>query len=206
MAEAWLSCIAEEELPENLRPLVFEVAAGSETPLVRLFERLPRDLAADRLDRRRFLISGPAEAFRNLIRENFDLKFAKGLLLHLLSWEPGLVSDLKPRHGLIPPQDLSFAPLSREEVKTLSPPLKARHLYFGVEFRGPEALALEILKSRLPFEVSGEPGAERRIVLCASLADLLVYLLKPLMESSSLKGEAQGLLEALRKEVPECLG
>ncbi|HFC97743.1 MAG TPA: hypothetical protein ENJ40_04710 [Thermosulfurimonas dismutans] len=198
--------LEEDELPRGLRPLVLEVSAGSETPLVRLFERLPRDITADRLDRRRFLLSGPAEALRNLIRENMDLKFAKGLLGYLLQWEPDLVADLRPRHGLIPPQDLAFSLLPREEVKNLSPALKARHLYFGVEFRGPESAAIEILKSRLPFEIYGEPGGERRIVLSANLADLLVYLVKPLMESSNLKDEAQGLLEALRKEAPECLG
>ncbi len=198
--------VSEKSLPQGLRPLVLEVAAGSETPLFKLFERLPRDLAADRLDRRRFLISGPLEAFRNLIRENFDLKFAKGLLLHLLQWEPSLVADLKPRHGLIPPQDLSFTLLSREEVENLSPALKARHLYLGVEFQGPEFLAIEILKSRLPFMISGEPGQERQIVLCASLADLLVYLLKPLAEAETLKEEAEKVLLQLKEYCPECFG
>ncbi|MBX6423031.1 hypothetical protein [Thermosulfurimonas sp. F29] len=198
--------VPEKELPGGLRPLVLEVSARSETPLFKLFERLPRDLSADRLDRRRFLISGPVEALRTLIRENLDLKFAKGLLLYLLRWEPSLVADLKPRHGLIPPQDLSFTLLSREEVRNLSAALKARHLYFGVRYRGPESLAVEVLKSRLPAEVRGTPGEEREIFLCASLADLLVHLVKPLREVSPLREEAEALLENLKKEVPECLG
>jgi len=97
-----------------------------------------------------------------------------------------MVSDLMPKHGLIPPQNLSFTLLSREEMRNLSPALKARHLYFGVEYRGPEALAIEILKSRLPFIIAGKPGEERQIILCASLADLLVYLLKPLEDAGIL--------------------
>ncbi|QJA05602.1 hypothetical protein FVE67_01780 [Thermosulfurimonas marina] len=206
MAKARLSLVSEKELPEGLRPLVVEVAAGSETPLFKFFERLPRDLAADRLDRRRFLLSGPLCAFRDLLREHLDLKFSKGLLVYLEGFRLDWVRDLRPRHGVIPPQDLSFILLPREEVLQLSPALKARHLYFGVEFVGPETLALEVVKSRLPLELEGEPGGERRVLLCASLADLLVHLVKPLLAFPELKGAAEGLLEALRAEAPECLG
>jgi len=196
----------EEDLPRDLRPLVLEVAAGSETPLFKLFERLPRDLCADRLDRRRFLLSGPLFAFRSLLREHFDLKFSKGLLVYLQGFRPEWVKDLRPRHGIIPPQDLSFALLPREEVSALPPALKARHLYFGVEFRGPESLALEVARSRLPLEMEGEPGEERRLVLCAGLADLLIHLVKPLLTVSGLREAAEALLEALKAEAPECLG
>ena len=185
---------------------MLEVQARSETPLFKLFERLPRDIAADRLDRRRFLISGTTEAFRNLIRENFDLKFAKGLLIFLSEWEPALVSDLIPKHGLIPPQDLAFGVLTEEEVYRLSPALKARHLYFGVEYLGPESLAVEVLRSRLPFVLEGAPGGDRRIIVSASLADLLIYLLKPLEDLEDLREDVERILQELKKKHPDCFG
>ncbi|RUM89582.1 MAG: hypothetical protein DSZ24_00875 [Thermodesulfatator sp.] len=200
MAE--LRLIPEEKLPQDLQPLVLEVWAESETPLFKLFERLPRDLAADRLDRRRFLLSGPWMAFRALLQEHLDLKFSKALLVYLEGLRPDRVKGLRPRHGVIPPQDLSLALLSRKEVLELPPSLKARHLYFGVEFQGPEVLALQVLKGRLPFEIPG-PG---RLLLCASLADLLVHLISPLLEGGSpLREGAQRLWEDLKREVPDCV-
>ncbi len=194
-----------EELPEDLKPLVFEVRSQSETPLFRLFERLPRDLVADRLDRRRFLISAPIRALRELLQENADLKFSKGLLFFLMQEKLEVVQELIPKHRLIPPQDLQFRLLSVGEVKELSPALKARHLYFGVEYEGSAERVLEILKSRLPFVLS-EGSSGKRVVLVASLADLIVYLLKPLEHVEPLKEEAEEMLLALRRKVPECFG
>jgi len=206
VVEARLSLIAERELPAELRALVFEIYARSETPLFKFFERLPRDISADRLERHRFLLSGPTEAFRNLIRENFDLKFAKGLLVFLSAWEPSLVSDLRPKHRLIPPQDLVFGVLTPEDVGGLSPALKARHLYLGLEYRGPESLALEVLRSRLPFIMEGSPGENRRIFLSASLADSLIYLLKPLEALEAFREDVTNILKELKKRYPDCFG
>ena len=202
----FLRLILKDDLPEPLKPLVFEVQARTETPLFKLFERLPRDLVVDRFDRRRFLISGTTQAFRHLIRENPDLKFAKGLLLFLVEWEPSLVSDLIPRHGIIPPQDLMFFILPEEEIYRLSPALKARHIYFGVEYLGPASLAVEVLRSRLPFVIKGAPEEDRHIIVSASIADLLIYLLNPLRDLKDLREDVERILEELKKRHPDCFG
>ncbi len=197
--------LEEEELPLELRPWVFEVTARSETPIQKFFERLPRDINADRLERRYYIVSGPVSAFKNLIREHSDLKFSKALLVFLLKWRPSEVEDLVPKHRIIPPQDLSFSFLEKEEVMNLSPPVKARHLYFGVEFLVSAEGLVEVLRSRLPFEWAKVDGGFK-VVVCGSVADLLVYLLKPLEEVLSDGRKARFAIEELVKRVPECFG
>ncbi len=126
----------------DLCGLVLELSIDSETTMLRFLEGQPRGINWDKIERRRYLISGTVRAFRELYLELKEQKVVKALLLFLCEHQRPLFEDLWPKHGLVPPIGIGFRALSAEEIRALELPLRLRHEYLLVSF---ELAALEVM-------------------------------------------------------------
>ncbi|NPB09650.1 MAG: hypothetical protein GXO17_04780 [Thermodesulfobacteria bacterium] len=126
----------------DLCGLVLELSVDSETTMLRFLEGQPRDINWDKIERRRYLLSGTVRAFRELYLELKEQKVAKALLIYLCEYYRPLFEDLWPKHGIVPPVGINFRALSAKDLKSLELPLRLRHEYLLVSF---ELATIEVL-------------------------------------------------------------
>lgn len=111
----------------EMAQLVLELEVDSEATMHKFFERVPRFCQADRLERRRYLLSANPRAFRDLARDHRDLKVVKAVLQRLTGVYPALYEDLASRHGWISQDGITVRVLTPQEVDALPVEVLLRH-------------------------------------------------------------------------------
>ncbi len=143
--------------------LVLELVVDSETPVVRLLEQQPTSLNIDKLERRRYILSGSLAAFREFYREYKEQKVVKALLIFLCEQYKPFFKDLWPKHGILPPLGISYRALLPEEILALELPIRMRHYYVLSSFAIAEGDLLDLFE--LGFKpVLGQKAIEEWII------------------------------------------
>ncbi len=133
----------------EMAAFVYEVAVDTESTMARFFERNPRFFNVDKLDRRRYLLSANARAYRDMFREGQDLKVMKALILDLYRRWPVLFEDLIPKHGLVPQEGIKIRLLAPEEIDELPIEYRIKHRYLLVRFVINRAVSHELVRHRV---------------------------------------------------------
>ncbi len=133
----------------EMAQLVMEVSVESETPMFRFFETIPRFCQADRLDRKRFLISGNPRSFRDLARTHSGLKVVKAILCLLTREYPPLFQDLEPKRGWISQDGIEVRLLAPEEVDSLPLELLIKHRALLLHLTVNRAVTHELVRHRV---------------------------------------------------------
>ncbi len=149
--------LSEEERLHTVA-LVLELSVDSETPVVKLLEQQPTSLNIDKLERRRYIISGSLAAFREFYREYKEQKVVKALLIFLCEQYKPFFEDLWPKHGILPPLGISYRALSAEETLALELPVRMRHYYVLSSFLLAEGDLVEL------FELGFRPLLGQKVV------------------------------------------
>ncbi len=190
----WIHNISQEN-KWRLVGLVLELSVDSETPVIKLLECQPVSLNIDKLEKRKYILSGSLQNFREFYQEYKDQKLAKALLVFLCEKYRTFFEDLWPKHGILPPFGISFRTLSPEEVSTLELPIKMRHYYVLTYFSIPQRQVCEFLKYGLtlilleeniktlviPKELSSESIdiIKKYLEFLDSISENLKYILAP---------------------------
>ncbi len=204
-----------ETTPEALRAndkalglagFVLEVNLDSETPFHRFLEEQPCRVNIDKIERKRYVLSGSVKAFRELYLEHKEQKVSKALLIFFCQHFPALFEDLWPKHGVVPPVGIEFKPLSREDLESFELPLKLRHCYLLSSFR----LKLENLLELYELELSPIPWEreENHVsgFLFQPLLQYMALITRFITRDHPLKEATRGLLAALKALYPEPFG
>jgi len=186
--------LSEEECLRTVA-LVLELVVDSETPVVKLLEQQPTSLNIDKLERRRYILSGSLAAFREFYREYKEQKVVKALLIFLCQQYKPFFGDLWPKHGILPPLGISYRALSPEETLALELPIRMRHHYILSSFVLAEGDLLELFELGfrpvlgqkaveewiLPLEATKEVGeiADRYLASLEAFPEPLKRLLLP---------------------------
>ncbi len=146
--KGWLSNISQEG-QWRLVGLVLELSVDSETPVIKLLECQPISINIDKLERRKYILSGSLQSFREFYQEYKNQKLAKALLYFLYERYKSFFGDLWPKHGIITPFGISFRALSPKEVSALELPIKMRHYYVLTSFSIAQRQLCELFEYRL---------------------------------------------------------
>lgn len=124
----------EEHLLE-LGDLAFDIRLDSESPMTKLFERQPSGLNIDRIEKKRYILSGHIRALRDLCRAHRDLKVVKALLgLLRKDYEP-LFIDMTIKYRPVPLEGLIIDYAANKELEALPLEFKIRHLYLAAHLK-----------------------------------------------------------------------
>jgi len=129
--------------------IVTEVVVDSESTIHRFFERIPRFCQVDKLERKRYLLSGNPRVFRDLARGHRDLKVVKAISKLLAECYPVLFSDLIPAHGWIPQDGIVVRLLTPKEIDQLSIKQLIRHRALLVDLIVNRAVTHELVRHRI---------------------------------------------------------
>ncbi len=129
--------------------LVMEITVESNSIMHKFFERIPRFCQADRLDKKRYLLSGNPRAFRDLARDYSDLKVVKAILKILTEKYPVLYEDLIPKHGWIPQDGISIRLLEPKEIDELPLDYLIKHRTLLVHLVVNRAVTHELVRHRV---------------------------------------------------------
>ncbi len=129
--------------------IVLEVSVDGESIMHKFFERIPRFCQADKLERRRYLLSGNPRSFRDLARGHKDLKLVKAMMRVLTEVYPVLFEDLAPARGWIPQDGVSVRVLGPEEVDGLPVEYLIKHRNLLVHFTINRAVSHELVRHRV---------------------------------------------------------
>ncbi|WP_456370891.1 hypothetical protein [Thermodesulfatator atlanticus] len=132
--EVFVQKFSDDEIFFSLTSLVLELTLDSETPFYKFLEQQPCRINIDKIERKRYLLSGTLLDFRLLYQELKEQKVAKALLTFLCENYPEFFKDLWPKRGIVPPIGINFRALSQSELNELDLAVKLRHLYFLTEF------------------------------------------------------------------------
>lgn len=123
----------EEQLLE-LGDLAFDIQLDSETPMSKFFERQPSRISVDRIEKKRYLLSGNIRGLRDLYRAHKNLKIVKALVPLWLKDYEWLFIDIIPKYrpGLVEGVIVNYA--ADKELEQLPLEFKIRHLYLTVHF------------------------------------------------------------------------
>ncbi len=211
LAKRWGFSANLEELRQNekalsLAPLALLVDLDSETPFYKFLEGQPCRVNIDKLERKRYLISGSVRAFRELYLELKEQKVSKALLIFLCQHFAELFEDLWPKHGIVPPVGINFRMITVGELEELALPIRMRHQYLLSQFFLPleevlELYELEIRPVLWQKETSGVRG-----FLPLTLIQYMAFLSHFLTQDHPLKELSRVLLYELRKRFPEPFG
>ncbi len=133
----------------EMAQIVLELAVDSESSMYRFFERIPRFCQVDRLEDRRYLLSGNPRAFRDLARGHSDLKIVKAISGLLAERYPVLFSDLVPSSGWLPQEGLMVRLLTPEEIMQLPLERLIRHRTLLVHLTVNRAVTHELVRHRI---------------------------------------------------------
>ena len=202
---------APEDLRQNekalsLAPLVLLVDLDSETPFHRFLEGQPCRVNIDKLERKRYLISGSVRAFRELYLELKEQKVSKALLIFLCQHFAELFEDLWPKHGIVPPAGINFRTITAGELEEFELPIKMRHQYLLGEFSLPWEDLPEL------YELEIRPVLWERAASCIRgflplpLIQYMALLSRFLNQEHPLREPARALLRELKERFPEPFG
>ncbi len=129
--------------------LVMELTLDSESPMFKFLEIVPRFCQIDRLDKKRFLVSGNPRSFRDLARAYASLKVVKALLHHLTGAWPVLFEDTAPKRGWIPQDGVEVRLLQPEEIDGLPLELLIKHRTLLIHITTNRAVTHELVRHRV---------------------------------------------------------
>ncbi len=133
----------------EMASIVLEVSVDGESIMHKFFERIPRFCQADKLERRRYLISGNPRSFRDLARGHKDLKLVKAMMKVLTQAYPVLFEDLAPSRGWIPQDGVSVRLLHPDEIDSLPIEYLLKHRNLLVHFTINRAVSHELVRHRV---------------------------------------------------------
>ncbi|MDA8163167.1 MAG: FAD-dependent thymidylate synthase [Desulfobacteraceae bacterium] len=133
----------------EMASIVFDIKLDTEAPMAKFFEIVPGFCKSDRLDKKRFLVSGNPRVFRDLARAHGNLKVVKAILRVLTDRYPALFQDVAPRHGWIPQDGVAVRFMPAPEVSSLNPDLFARHKTILMRLVINRAVSHELVRHRV---------------------------------------------------------
>ncbi len=133
----------------EMAQIVLRVEVESETIMHKFFERIPRFCQADRIDRKRYILSGNPRSFRDLARNSRDLKLVKAVMPVLTEWLPPLFQDLTPKRGWIPQDGVNVGILSPDEINSLPLDQLIKHRTLLIHFTVNRAVTHELVRHRV---------------------------------------------------------
>lgn len=125
----------EEEQHLELGNLAFAIRLDSESPMLKLFERQPGGLNIDRIEKKRYILSGNLRALRDLCRAHRDLKIVKALLGLLLKDYAPLFIDITSKYRPVPLEGVIVHYASNQELEELPLAFRIKHHYQAVHFK-----------------------------------------------------------------------
>lgn len=157
----------EQEQLLELGNLVFDIRLDSESPMIKFFERQPSCLNIDRIEKKRYLLSGSIRALRDLCRAHKDLKIVKALLGCLLKDYQSLFIDIITRYRAGTIEGVIVDYMADRELKELSLELKIKHLYLAAHFQASLHAVYELITGcRISAHVLQKPASGDRRELC----------------------------------------
>ncbi len=129
--------------------IVMEISLESESPIFKFFETIPRFCQADRIDKKRFLLSGNPRSFRDLARSHQELKVVKAIMGILTERYPVLFEDLTPKRGWIPQDGIKVRLLSPEEIDALPLEMLIKHRTLLLHLTVNRAVTHELVRHRV---------------------------------------------------------
>ncbi|MEW6326332.1 MAG: FAD-dependent thymidylate synthase [Thermodesulfobacteriota bacterium] len=125
----------EEEQYLELGNLAFSIWLDSESPMLKLFERQAGGLNVDRIEKKRYILSGNLRTLRDLCRAHRDLKIVKALLgLLLKDYEP-LLADIISKYRPLPLEGVIVHYASDQELEELPLAFRIKHHYLAVHLK-----------------------------------------------------------------------
>ncbi len=202
---------APEELRANekalsLAGLVLVVELDSETPFHKFLEGQPCRVNIDKLERKRYLLSGSVRALRELYLELKEQKVSKALLIFLCRHFPELFEDLWPKHGIVPPAGINFRALTAGELENLELPIRMRHQYLLSRFSLPLEDVLEFYELEIKPIIWERDSSRVEGFLFLPLIQYMALLTRFLTGEHPLKETMRVLLQELKKRFPEPFG
>lgn len=150
-AEKFIKGIVERghESVLEMAQFVLDITLDTEAPMAKFFEVIPGFCKSDRLDKKRFLVSGNPRVFRDLARARSNLKVVKAVLGLLTDRYPALFQDVTPRHGWISQDGVVVRFMPPDELSGLSPDLFARHKTILMHLIINRAVSHELVRHRV---------------------------------------------------------
>ena len=190
----------------SLAGFVLEAHLDSETPFHRFLEGQPCRVNIDKIERKRYVLSGSVRAFRELYLEHKEQKVSKALLIFFCQHFPELFEDLWPKHGVVPPVGIEFKPLSQEALEGFELPLKLRHCYLLSSFRLKLEDLLELYELELRPVVWEKNEGLVSGFLFQPLLQYMALITRFITRDHPLKEAARRLLAELKTLHPEPFG
>ncbi len=187
----------------SLAGLVLITELDSETPFHKFLEGQPCRINIDKLERKKYVLSGSVEAFREVYLEHKEQKVAKALLLFLCQHFPELFEDLWPKHGLVPPVGISLRRLSEEELAGFDLSIRLRHVYLLSSFNLSPAEALELFALDARPQIWHKTDESVKGFLFEPLLQYMALITRGLNEEHPLREYVRPLLDTLKKLYPE---
>ncbi|MBU0484454.1 MAG: FAD-dependent thymidylate synthase [Proteobacteria bacterium] len=128
--------------------LTLKVTYDSESLATKFFNEQPKFVQISRLEKKELLITGSVRSFRELYKENSNIKLVKAIAGFLGKMHPLFFDDIAPGHGWIPQDGVLVEKISLSEVDRFPSDLLAKHRYVGVKFITNRAVTHEIVRHR----------------------------------------------------------
>ncbi len=203
------------EEPQDLRsqPKLLSLAGltllaelDSETPFHKFLEAQPCRINIDKIERKKYLLSGTIKAFREVYLEHKEQKVSKALLIFLIQHFPEFFDDLWPKHGLLPPAGINFRLISAQEIEKLELALRLRHLYLLSSFTLPLAQLVKFFELELKPVIWELVEDYAEGFFFEPLIQYMALVTRFLTEEPPLKEIARKLLLDLKERHPEPFG
>lgn len=132
----------------EMAALTLRVEVDSESLVSQFLGVIPRYIQFDRLEKKVLLISGTVRAFRELYRDNDNVKLIKAMAAYLGELHPLFFYDLVPKRGWVPQSGVIVEKVSLDEVDAMSADLLVKHRHVAVKIVTNRAVTHEIVRHR----------------------------------------------------------
>ena len=128
--------------------LTLKILYDTESMAIQFFNRMPKFLMVDRVEKKELLVTGSIRAFRELYHSNPTVKMVKAIAEYLNRCHPLFYEDLLPARGLLKQEGVLVEKVPLEQVELLPADLLAKHRHIAVLFVVNRAITHEIVRHR----------------------------------------------------------
>jgi len=128
--------------------ITLKIEIDTETLATQFFNCQPKFVQVDRPSKNELVMTASVRAYRELYKENGNVKLIKSITSYLAQKHPLFFKDIVPERGVVPQSGVIVEKVYLEEVDKFPVDLLAKHRYVGVKFYTNRAVTHEIVRHR----------------------------------------------------------